>query len=117
MTDLRFSDYVMELRKVAYQLGIMPDAFYRMIPREFYEYAVARIEYLRDVQEAEARRFAQVCTTIANFSANRTKTSRVFKIEDFLPKKKQTQKDMLSEVERMNKLFSGSEAHKKVVSD
>jgi hypothetical protein len=24
---------------------------------------------------------------------------------------------MLSEVERMNKLFSGSEAHKKVVSD
>ncbi len=78
-----------------------------MTPYEFDVYLKGKLKFLNEEEERHQRRTALICTVLSNI--NRRKGTRPFKIDDFMPKKKQTTQDMYKVVERLNKLFGGED--------
>ena len=83
-----------------------------MIPSEFVEYVQGRVEFYQEEEERHQMRNALLASVIANF-APKSKRGRVYKPKDFMPKKKQTQEEMLREVERLNRMFGGRDLRRK----
>lgn len=84
-----------------------------MIPAEFFIYAKARAEQIKQEQENQERLTARICVAIATFVPMRTKRGKRYEEKDFMPRKKQTQKEMLREIERLNYIFGGEVRRKR----
>lgn len=90
--------------KVACELGVLPNDFWEFVPVEFSVFVEQKVKMITDDELRHQRRTALLAMMIANFSGN---TKKRYKIDDFMPKKKITGKDMLAEVKRLNALFGG----------
>ena len=77
-----------------------------MIPCEFVQYVQGRVKFLKDEDERLNRKFALLATVFANIHRGKRKA---FKIDDFMPRKKQTTEQMLKQVEMLNQLFGGED--------
>lgn len=67
-----------------------------------------RVKFLREEEERHQWRFAQLQSTIVNFSGTLKKGKSV-SAKDFMPRKPQTTKQMLKQVEMLNALFGGED--------
>lgn len=79
-----------------------------MIPREVLIYIEGQVKSLEKQEERDQWRTAVLSSVIANF-APKSKKGKTYRPKDFMPKKKQTEEDMLKEVIRLNKLFGGKD--------
>lgn len=91
----------------AYKLGLTPDEFWNMIPRDFFKWQKGKIDGLKTDIKIKQQLAGLICATIANFAPN--KKSKKYKIEDFIgkEKKQQTEKEMFNQVKRLNLMFGG----------
>jgi hypothetical protein len=90
--------------KIACELGVLPEQFWDMIPREFGIYVEGRIKFISEEETRHQRRTGLISAMIANFSG---RTKKSYKIDDFMPKKLSRGKDMLEEVKKLNAMFGG----------
>jgi hypothetical protein len=89
---------------VACELGVLPNDFWQMIPSEFGIFVEQKVKFITDEETRHQRRTALLAMMIANFSGN---TKKRYKIDDFMPRKKITGKDMLDEIKRINAMLGG----------
>lgn len=86
-----------------------------MEPADFLAFVESRSEQIKDERYLADRRTALLCAVIAN-SAPRKNAGKKYKVEDFMPrqkKKHQTEEEMLKTVERLNKMFGGTDTRKR----
>jgi len=98
-----------EWEKTAYKLGLKPDEFWKMEKREFITYVQARTEQLQDEFKLQRRLTAELQSTIANFVPMRSKKSKVWKAEDFMPRERKvlTDEQFDAQLDKMVTVFGG----------
>ena len=103
-----FFEKVKEYEKLAYQLGIKPDEFWDMIPSEFVDFYISRVDFIQKEHRRMDWRFGMLASVIVNTTPRKNK--KTFKPEDFMPKEKkqQTTDEMLATVKMLQKMYGGS---------
>ena len=77
-------------------------------------------DFMRLVKRFEAKverdsyNVAIIISAIYNTVRNEKKRKKPYTPEDFLPKKKKTQKDLLNQAESLNEMFGGVDSRKAV---
>jgi len=92
-------------------MGMTPEAFWSMVPRDFYRMYEAHYRKVQENYKLEQWLFAQLQATIANFVPIRSKKGKTYKAKDFMPieKKKQTTEQMYNMVKMLNMAFGGED--------
>ena len=100
----------MQLEKTAYEIGLMPEEFWRLTIGEF----LGIVDGFNKRREYDRYNVAVILAAIYNTIRNPKKQKEPFKPEDFLPKKKTKQKDLLKQAESLNEIFGGTDSRKAV---
>jgi len=88
----------------------MPDEFWRLTVGEFLDV----VEGFNKRREYDRYNVAVIIAAIYNTIRNPKKQKEPFKPEDFLPKKKKTQKDLIKQAEMLTELYGGTDSRKAV---
>lgn len=105
MTTLPFHAIATQHLEIGCELGLKPDEFWDMIPSEFGILVEHRYKAITEEENRHQRRTALLAAMIANYSGM---TKKRYKVEDFMPRKKNIgTQAMLEEVKRINAMFGG----------
>jgi len=82
------------MAKNAYYLGLKPNEFYSMLPKDYYDFAEQQVKRLENENKATDMRLANFMCLFANANRDKKTKATPFKVEDFMPQEKKEKKPM-----------------------